>query len=77
VEVGARVVTVGFAQLADGKLVQIGGEDGPANDQNAQSTPQGRGKTDDPHVRERQHGKERGTSEQPRGKKHGTKEATQ
>jgi membrane fusion protein, multidrug efflux system len=77
VEVGARVVTVGFAQLADGKLVQIGGEEGSASDHNAPSMPPGRGKTDDQQVRERQHGKERGTTDHPHSKKHGTKEAAQ
>ena len=31
VEIGERIVTVGFAQLADGKEVQISGEAPPAN----------------------------------------------
>jgi hypothetical protein len=39
--------------------------------------PPGRGKTDDQQVRERQHGKERGTTDHPHSKKHGTKEAAQ
>jgi membrane fusion protein, multidrug efflux system len=75
VEIGARVVTVGFAQLADGKLVQIGGE--TSTDQNAQSTPQGQAKTTGSNPPERQHRKERAASEHPHSKKYSTKEATE
>jgi membrane fusion protein, multidrug efflux system len=77
VEVGERVVTVGFAQLADGKRIQIPGQEPPAA---AAARPKGERRKDEVQSPERQHRKERGTSDQPdvkTNKKGSTKEAAQ
>ncbi len=74
VEVGARVVTVGFAQLADGKPVTVGGGDAPGGQPSAAAPGTNRKERGGKERRQRTDGGASNSSGQSKG---GTKEAAQ
>jgi len=83
VEIGAQVVTVGFAQLADNKPVRIVSADQPAQPLTTSSTPKREHKKDrsDPSDgsggNERRHRQDKGATDAPPRQKGATREAAQ
>jgi membrane fusion protein, multidrug efflux system len=76
VDVGSRVVTVGFAQLADKKPVQVVAGDKGAKPA-AVTPPEDGHKRDGSGGKERRHREDKGTTDTPPRKKDGTREAAQ
>jgi multidrug efflux system membrane fusion protein len=76
VEIGSRVVTVGFAQLADKKAVRIVAGD-QAVKPAATAPPEGAQKRDGSGKRERRQREDKGTTDAPVRKIDGTREAAQ